>query len=141
MANRRMLARNVAMSRKLSLISFAAEALYHRGLPFTDDNGVMVADLEEYRATVIPMGKNGRRISLAKLESILRELGDIELIYFCDRCKKKVCLQYNNFSSFQTMKTDRKLKTDCLDSKGFQRIPMDSLNLTKPNLTKPNNQP
>ncbi len=34
MANRRMIARNVATSKKLSKVSFTAEALYYRGLPF-----------------------------------------------------------------------------------------------------------
>ena len=140
MANRRMIARNVATSKKLSRVSFMAEALYYRGLPFLDDAGVMTADLYVFRATVIPLGKHYRQISITRIDRALNELVDVGLIGFCE-CDSKRCMQYNNFNKFQTIKKDREPKIDCKDSKGFHGIPPDSPNLTKPNLTKPNNQP
>lgn len=133
-----MIARNVATSKKLSSVSFMAETLYYRGLPFLDDAGVMTADPEEFRATVIPMGKNGKQLSLKQVEDALTELGTQGLVGFCE-CDLKRCQQYTNFNRFQTMKKDRNLKIDCLDSNGFHGIPADSSRVrAEPNLTKPN---
>ena len=132
-----MIARNVATSKKLSSVSFMAESLYYRGLPFLDDAGVMTADLYVFRATVIPLGKNNKQISITKVDKALNELAEAGLVDFC-KCDSKRCMQYTNFGKFQTMKKDRDPKIDCLDSNGFHRIPPVSLNLTKPNLTEPN---
>ena len=114
-----------------------AETLYYRGLPFLDDAGVMTADLYVFRATVIPLGKNHKQISITKVDKALNELAEAGLVDFC-KCDSKRCMQYTNFGKFQTMKKDRDPKIDCLDSNGFHRIPPVSLNLTKPNLTEPN---
>jgi len=137
MANRRMIARNVAKSKKLAKVSFKAESLWHRGHPFLDDFGCMSADPEEFRATVIPMGKNGKQIPLTIIEGVINELAEVGLIEICE-CEERRCMHYPKFEEFNTVKTDREPKSDCLDSNGFQRIPTVSLNLTKPNLTKPN---
>lgn len=138
MANRRMIARNVATSKKLSAVSFMAEALYYRGLPFLDDAGVMSADPEEFRAIVIPMGKRGRQLSIKQIEQAMEELNAQGLVGFCE-CEKKKCLQYTNFGRFQTMKKDRTPQVDCSDSNGFHGIPQEtSRTRPEPNLTKPN---
>lgn len=118
MASKRMISRRVAMSKKLSVTHFPAEALYYRGIPFLDDAGRLTADPEECRALLIPRGKFGKAIPIKRMENIINELFDVGLIGICE-CGTKRCMQYTNFEDFQILKTDRKPQIDCKEPAGF----------------------
>jgi hypothetical protein len=114
-----MISRRAALSSKLSLVSFQAEALYHRGHAFLDDAGRMTADLEDYRATIIPKGKRGKAIPLSQVQSVIDELFGVGLIGLCE-CPGKRCMEYAKFSEFNIIKKDRNPQIDCLEPVGFQ---------------------
>jgi hypothetical protein len=127
MANRRMIARNVALSKKLAIVKWSTEVLYYRGLPFTDDAGRMTADPEEYRALLIPLGKNGKTIPRSQIEAAIRELYEVGLIGICE-CSREKCLEYTSFTDHQTIKKEvgRKSQIHCSEPVGFQWFPKDS---------------
>ncbi len=125
MAERRMISRRGSRSKKIAAISYQAEALYFRALPFLDDAGRMTADSEDFRAEVFPLGKFGEPVPLEEIEACIDELHQIGLIGLCE-CEKSRCLEYAAFSKFQTLQNDRKLNVACKEPNGFQWIPVDS---------------
>lgn len=118
MASKRMIARKVALSKKLSVVKWHTESLYYRGLAFLDDAGRMTADAEEYRAIVIPMGKNGKAVSLATVEASILELYHVGLVGLCE-CPGKKCMEVRKFDDFNTVRSDRTPQIDCLEPHGM----------------------
>lgn len=112
MASKRMIARKVALSKKLSVVKWHTESLYYRGLAFLDDAGRMTADPEEYRAIVIPLGKNGKAVPLATIEASIIELYRVGLIGLCE-CPGKRCMEVRKFDDFNTVRSDRTPQIDC----------------------------
>lgn len=125
MAERRMISRRVAMSKKLSHISWQAEAIWFRCLPFTDDAGRIEADLDELRATVIPRGKHGKQLPLQVIEKALQELHNVGLIQLYT-INGDNYLQFERWGDFQTLKADRKPKIDCPAPDGTHWNPLES---------------
>lgn len=112
MASKRMIARKVALSKKLSAVKWHTECLYYRGLPFLDDAGRLTADPEEYRGVLIPLGKGGRAVPLATIEASINELYRVGLIGLCE-CPGKRCMEYRKFDEFNTVRSDRTPQVDC----------------------------
>lgn len=130
MAERRMLARKVAISKKISKVSWQAEAIYYRCIPFADDGGVLPAEPEELRTLICPRGKKGKQLPLAVVESIIEELHGIGLIELFSE-NGDTYLHIWNFDKFQTFKNDRPLtyeypRWNPKESKGIQENPKDS---------------
>lgn len=126
MAERRMISRRAARSKKLSAVSYQAEALYYRMTPYLDDAGRMTADPEDFRAEICPLGKRGRQVPLSQVADCLDELWHIGLIEIC-QCDDRRCLEQVRFLEIQTIKKDREphiYEDKC--SPDFQRIPTDS---------------
>jgi hypothetical protein len=103
-----MLDQRIARSGKLSDVSFAAECIWYRILPHVDDAGNLPADVEELRATIIPLGKKGKQVSFKHLEGYIAELEHVGLIqrYQAD---SKPFLHFSRFLDFQTLRKDRGL--------------------------------
>lgn len=149
MANRRMLARNISLSKKLAkLKSDFARLLWTWCIPFTDDFGRFEADPEILKAKVFPLIKSATE---KKICDALNELVSVELITLYVS-GDSLYGEITNFDEFQTFKSDRGRKPECpepgeyiseieLESAGFQWIPAGSKvlpNITKDNLTKEN---
>jgi hypothetical protein len=116
-----MLARNVAISKKLTMIKWSTEALYYRGFPFLDDAGRMTADPEEYRGILIPLGKNSKAIPMSLIEAAIQELYQVGLIGLC-KCENKHCMEYADFLRFQVLRADRDPVLECVS---VDKIPVD----------------
>ncbi|MBN2167947.1 MAG: hypothetical protein JW738_01780 [Actinobacteria bacterium] len=112
MAERRMLNRRVAFSKKIAWVSWQAEATYYRCFPFTDDAGRMVADPEEFKGTVFPIGKKGKSISTKQIEKILVELHNIGLVILYP-ISGTWYLQITKFNDFQSFRPDREKVVKC----------------------------
>jgi hypothetical protein len=141
-ANRRMIARNVATSKKISCVSEFAEIVWYRSQPFADDFGRLTADPEVLRATIIPMGRRGKQVGLGRIEDALEELERAGLLYRYS-VNGDTYMEFTNFDKFQTMKSDRNPKAEYpepRESIGIQGNPLEASRagaLTEPNLTKP----
>jgi len=118
MAEKRMISRRAAKSKKLSRVSYQAEALYYRFIPYLDDAGRMTADPEDFRAEVIPLGKRGTPVPLDEIEACLQELYEVGLIGFC-QCSKTRCLEQTGFGNVQVLKSDRARQFYCTEPVGF----------------------
>lgn len=119
MAKARLIFRDVALSTKLSIIKPMTEVLYYRGLPFTDDAGRLTAIPDEYRAILIPRGKNGRQIPLTVIEAAIQELYEVGLIGLCE-CATNRCMEYEGHSKRQVVRADRTPQIDCLTTPDIQ---------------------
>jgi hypothetical protein len=111
-AQRRMLARNVATSARVATIPWFTEALWLRGIPFCDDAGMIDANPEEIKTLLLPRGKSGKQIPVGRIEVALEELEKVGLITI-HSCELMTCLRYVNFEKFQTLPKDRPLQVDC----------------------------
>ncbi len=118
MAEKRMISRRAAKSKKLSRVSYQAEALYYRFIPYLDDAGRMTADPEDFRAEVIPLGKRGTPVPLDEIEACLQELYEVGLIGLC-QCSKTRCLEQTGFGNVQVLKSDRARQFYCTEPVGF----------------------
>lgn len=123
-----MIARNVATSAKVALVSWFTEALWLRGIPFCDDAGMMDADPEEVKTLLMPRGKKGKQISLKQIEGALEELQRVELTTL-HTCEYQTCQRYVNFEKFQTLKAGRALQIDCKNPGGIQCLPLESIGI------------
>lgn len=131
MAERRMISRRVALSKKIAKAPWEAEALYLRCIPFMDDAGNLVADPEEFRALICPMGKQGEQLPLDFIQKTLLTLAEIELIQLYSNDGNDY-LHITKYEEFQTLKNDRKPTILCPglddpDTTGIQWNPMESL--------------
>lgn len=103
MASRRMIARNIATSRKVNRLSDFAALLYTWLIPFCDDFGNMEADPLAIKAKVVPM----RVKSVKDVEDALFEIEKAHLIQFYLFEDEKY-LHILSFETFQTFRADRK---------------------------------
>lgn len=113
-ARRRSLSTRISLSKKVSLVSWQAEVIYLRILPHCDDAGRLTADVEELKATVIPMGKQGKKVSDKQLRAWLEELHVAGLVVLYSVGDEDF-LQVVRFEDFQTFKSDRDLAIVCPD--------------------------
>lgn len=101
-----MISTRISLSKKISRVSWQAEAIYTRIIPHADDGGRFTADLEEFRGTVIPLGKRGKQVPTSSIRDWLEELHRAGLIvlYSVDGDDYLVVV---GFDKFQTFKSDR----------------------------------
>ena len=105
MANRRMLARNISLSKKLARCrDHFSRLCWTWTLPHTDEFGRFEADPEVFKATVFPLLKDVKETEVADSLNDLCEIGLISL-YFK---QENVYGEITNFDEFQTFKNDRK---------------------------------
>lgn len=109
MANRRMLARNIATSKKLArLKTDFARLCWTWGVPFHDEFGLFEADPEVFRATVVPLLRTATHRKIADALNDLAEVGLIRLYIKGD----SLYGEYVKYDEFQTFKNDRKRKAE-----------------------------
>lgn len=108
MAQRRMLARRVAVSRKLSRVSVAAALLYSWLIPFSDDFGNFDAEPEMVKAQVVPLRRD---MSEEVVADLLVELETVKLIYVYEIDGFRY-LHINRHEDFQSQRTDRNPKAE-----------------------------
>lgn len=108
MANRRMLARNVSLSKKLARVSVHSALLYSWIMPFTDDYGRFEAEPEIVKSQVVPRRKD---FDETIVWECLKELHEIGLIVLYEIDGERY-LWIPKFEDFQTFKTDRKRKAE-----------------------------
>jgi hypothetical protein len=118
MAEKRMLSRRASRSKKLSLVSYQTEALYYRAIPYLDDAGRITADPEDFRADILPLGKQGQQVPLEDIESCIQEMYEAAMVGLCS-CEKTRCMEYANFLEFQVLKKDRTPQITCKEPAGF----------------------
>ena len=118
------------------------QLIYTWIIPWLDDFGCYTGDPEDIKTEVFPKNK---RITIKDIESALRDEAERGIIIWYTVETGKLVQQYQNFDSFQTFKSDRDRKSDYpvfqADNEGMvpvgnQRIPMDSLKLSKEKLSK-----
>jgi len=107
-----MLSTRISLSKKVASISFPAEAIYTRILPHADDAGRFTADLDEFRAVVIPLGKNGKQIPCERIRAWLEELHKIGLIVLYSDNGNQY-LEIVDFVKFNPPKSDRPKSINC----------------------------
>lgn len=125
MAQRRMLSRRIAQSKKVNSLSLKAQLVWTWTIPFLDDYGRYTADAEDVKTEVFP--KN-RKITASAIKDALIEAQAAGLITLY-KVDGEVYQQYNNFEAFQTFKSDRGRNSEFpaykegLETDGFQCIP------------------
>jgi len=149
MAQRRMLSKRISQSKKVNGLPVKAQLIYTWIIPWLDDFGCYTGDSEDIKTEVFP--KN-RKITKKDIETALNLMARLGLIIWYrlessgfQEKQDKLIQQYQNFNSFQTFKSDRERKSDYPPYEpenegmvpiGNQRIPVDSLKLSKVNLIK-----
>jgi hypothetical protein len=107
MAGKRMLHANILESRKLSKISYAAEALYYRLLMCVDDNGNYYADPDMIKGKCLSLRKQATVVHVRNWMKELTEngnSGDALLTIFEQGGEKY--FHFNRFESFQYLRKD-----------------------------------
>ena len=106
MAQRRMIARNIAKSKKLSKVSAKAALLYTWTIPFCDDFGISNAETYMIKHEIVPFRDDFVPRTITNCLKELQETGLIN-VYSVDGYRY---LEVINFDRFQTIKPDRSLK-------------------------------
>ena len=96
MARGRMLDRSIKLSKKIANSSMAAQWLYFRMLPFTDDHGKTHGDIDDIKAEILPKEK----IATSRISTLLSELHGNNLILWADG---EVC-EFVDWHDHQTLK-------------------------------------
>lgn len=104
MASRRMLARNITQSKKVSNLPDPwAKLLFTWLLPFTDDYGRFHADADLVKAAVFP---REHRLEIKHVEKLLSQLSSAGLIGIYENGNSRY-LEILDFDKYQTFRVDR----------------------------------
>lgn len=148
MANRRMLSKSISTSLRVNRISEFAQLLFTWIIPHTDDFGRIDGEPEVIKALVMPFSKR----KVQDFIKALIEMSQVGLIQWY-RTEGKAVIEIVNSDLHQSNLISKRTKSyfpgfgekselfqEILGSSGsIQEIrPYIELNLTKPNLTKPN---
>lgn len=135
MAQRRMLAKSISTSRKVSQLDYFSALLYTWIIPHCDDFGRMDGDAALVKAIVFPLFT----CTIEDVEKSLKELNRLKLVDFYDTDSGRF-LEITNFRKFQTFKKDRPKKAIAPPPKkipnGIQEIPDGTYKLSQVKLSQ-----
>lgn len=126
MSTRRMLSRNITVSKKVAKVSGSGgtsdpwgKLLFTWLIPFTDDYGRFHADPHLLKGFIFPLEDT---ITPKHIEKMLAELDKRKLIVLYDDDGSSY-LEIRNFEKFQTFRSDRKRQADFPAPTGKPKTP------------------
>ena len=153
MAQRRMLSRRLSQSKRVNHLSLKAQIVWTWIIPWLDDYGCYDADAEDIKTEVFPKNTN---ITVKDISNALLEEEEIGLIKVFN-VNGKIYQKYDNFETFQTLKTDRPKKSDIpgyyegmelngnqgnpAESSGSPEVKLSKVKLSKVKLTRAREEP
>lgn len=107
MAGKRMLHSNICESRKMSRISYQAEALYYRLLTRVDDNGNYFADARIIQGACFPLRKDATLKKVEKwIEELIEKSGKEPALLSMYEEDGEKYIHFNRFEDFQYLRSD-----------------------------------
>lgn len=109
-----MLAKSIALSRKVSRLSLKSALIYTWCIPFLDDFGLMTSEPEGIKVEVF-----GRRkeITAADIRKFIAESSERDEEGDSLTTEYKDCIKFNHFEDYQSITTERRAKSK------FSKIP------------------